>query len=110
MQLTSRTSLDLPRASGPTSHKRGNEGASLDIQPLGNKECKIVRCGDRISRDVSTESGETEGKSDEKGSGSRGPEGDDTSGIPVKGAVNGLNMISIWRLSGTYDLPGQQTQ
>lgn len=110
MQLTSRTSLDLPRASGPTSHKRGNEGASLDIQPLGNKECKIVGCGDRISRDVSTESGETEGKSDEKGSGSRGPEGDDTSGIPVKGAVNGLNMISIWRLSGTYDLPGQQTQ
>lgn len=93
MQLTSGTSLDLPRASGPTSQKRGNESASLDIQPFGNKECKIVRCGDRIGRNVSTEGGETKGKSDEKGSGSRGPEGDDTSGIPVEGAVNGLNMI-----------------
>lgn len=95
MQLTSRTSLDFPRASGPTSQKRGDEGASLDVKPLGSKERKIIRCGDRIGGNVSTEGGETKGKSDEKGTGSRGPQGDNASRVPVELAIDGLDMISV---------------
>lgn len=95
MQLTSSTSLDFPRASGPTSQKGGDEGASLDVQPFGSKECKIIRCGDRIGGNVSTESSETKGKSHEKGTGSRGPQGDDASGVPVELAIDGLNMVSV---------------
>lgn len=103
MQLTSRASLDFPRASGPTSQKGGDEGASLNVQPLGSKECKIIRCGDRIGGNVSTEGGETKGKSDEKSTGSRGPQGDDACGVPVELAIDVLNMISVCRLNGTHN-------
>lgn len=48
--------MDLPRTSNPSTQDGSDESSTSDVEVFREDECEIVRSGDRVGRNVGSES------------------------------------------------------